>query len=457
MQKDQNRQFNKFLSMIKKTEKKNLVLLDYYDNPPLGIIYDWIRSLKPEDTIILKHLSYVPYCKKGNYSLLQDGFLKKISKKIRIKLLLIFLRYKGYEVINFDKEFAKKFIQKDHKNFLPEKLKEEIIRDFVCQKDKQFSFFDIRIKHIYKTFNNSIDNSYFKYFEILKNILNSYNSKRAFIFNGRALRQKVISHILRENKLKLIYIERNTWNLGRTVSSEERIHSFNYLSQNKCKNYGLSTHDINVDELYKNRMIKNWGQMHTEKFHLKDNKKRIISYLSGSSDEYLAFTREVMLEDCSSQFKLVKFLSNFCLNNNYEFILRVHPNTRNKSLLDIDLWNELGEYLLEREQKFYSSKSNINTYSIIQNSDLIVTNGSTVTVESCLEGKNVCLCGFNGLRDYESAFIPKDLENLKEYILSENFINKEKIIKGAKKYLLDELQAGRILKYYSMKKNRFYF
>ena len=35
--------------------------------------------------------------------------------------------------------------------------------------------------------------------------------------------------------------------------------------------------------------------------------------------------------------------------------------------------------------------------------------------------------------------------------------NKYKTIKAAKKYLLDELQAGRIIKYFSMKNNRFYF
>ena len=49
--------------------------------------------------------------------------------------------------------------------------------------------------------------------------------------------------------------------------------------------------------------------------------------MSGSSDEYLAFTEEVMIKECQSQISLVRFLSDLCKENNIEFILRVHPNT----------------------------------------------------------------------------------------------------------------------------------
>ena len=164
-----------------------------------------------------------------------------------------------------------------------------------------------------------------------------------------------------------------------------------------------------------------------------------------------------MLNDCNSQLKIVKHLSEICFKNNINFILRVHPNTRNKNKLDIDLWNVIGEYLISRNQLFYSSSSNVNTYSIIDFSDLIITNGSTVTVESCLRGKNVCLCGFNGLRNYNSTFIPKNLKELEEFIKNKRGGNKDIIINEAKKYIFDELEAGRILKFYSMAKRRYNF
>ena len=164
-----------------------------------------------------------------------------------------------------------------------------------------------------------------------------------------------------------------------------------------------------------------------------------------------------MLSDCNSQLDLVKYLSDFCSQNNLNFILRVHPNTRNKNKLDIDLWNEIGEYLIKKNQNFYSSSSNVNTYSIIDFSDFIITNGSTVTVESCVKGKNVCLCGFNGLRNYDSAFVPTNLKQLENFILNPTRKDKGKIIiDQAKRYIKDELEAGRVLKYYSMEKEKFY-
>ena len=247
------------------------------------------------------------------------------------------------------------------------------------------------------------------------------------------------------------------WNLGRTVCSKERIHSFKYLKEDKCSNYGISIHDISVEELFKNRIRKDWSKMHTEPFRILKNNSKTISYLAGSSDEYLAFTEEVMLKDCNSQLDLVKHISKICFENNYNFILRVHPNTRNKNKFDIDLWNIIGEYLTSRNQVFYSSSSNINTYSIIDFSDLIITNGSTVTVESCIKGKDVCLCGFNGLRNYNSAFIPKNLNQLEDFIINTKNRSKNNIIKEAKRYVLDELEAGRVLKYYSMDTRRFHF
>ena len=443
--------------MIKK-KRKNLILIDYYENHPLGIIYDWIRKNSPSETLILVNLGYIPYCKTGSYKLINDNLKKYFFKKIRIKFLIFYLNLKRYKIVDLDK----KLLNKSHKKILnhtnpPEVLKKEILRDFVCDKDQQFSFLDYRVNHIYESFNKSIKNTYTNYEILLKEIINKNNLKNAYIFNGRSLRQKVISHLLKDNFINVNYIERNMWNLGRTVCSKERIHSFKYLKEDKCSNYGISIHDISVEELFKNIIRKDWSKMHTEPFRIFKNNSKTISYLAGSSDEYLAFTEEVMLKDCNSQLDLVKHISKICFENNYNFILRVHPNTRNKNKFDIDLWNIIGEYLTSRNQVFYSSSSNINTYSIIDFSDLIITNGSTVTVESCIKGKDVCLCGFNGLRNYNSAFIPKNLNQLEDFIINTKKRSKDTIINEAKRYVIDELEAGRVLKYYSMDTRRFHF
>ena len=443
---------------MNKNKIKNLILFDYYENHPLGIIYDWIRSNPPSDLLIILNLRYIPYCKTGSYKLINDNFQKILFKKIRIKFLIIFLKLKGYKIIDFDKKLFKKSLKKySCLSTLPKEIKKEILRDFVCHKDKQFSFLDLRVNHIYESFNKSIKNTYNNYENVFKEIIDNNNLKKAYIFNGRSLRQKVSAYLLKKYMIEVNYIERNTWNMGRTVYSNDRIHSFKYLQENKCRDYGISKYDISVEELIKNKMGKDWSKMHTESFNIFNNKRKTISYLAGSSDEYLAFTEEIMLKDCSSQLEVVKHISKICFENNLNFILRVHPNTRNKNKLDIDFWNNIGEYIISKNQSFYSSSSNINTYSIIDFSDLIITNGSTVTVESCLKGKNVCLCGFNGLRNYNCTFMPKNLKELEDLIKSTKKKDRDMIVNDAKRYISDELKAGRVLKYYSMGKRRFKF
>ena len=139
-------------------------------------------------------------------------------------------------------------------------------------------------------------------------------------------------------------------------------------------------------------------------------------------------------------------------------MLRVHPNSRQKSKIDLELWNQLESLLEKRKQLFFPAYSNVNTYSIISESDILITNGSTVSIEACLVNKKVALCGFNGLRHYNAAFKPKNKEELTNFIRDQLFNTSKNYlspIKEAKKYLLDELQSGRKLNFYSMISQRF--
>ena len=129
------------------------------------------------------------------------------------------------------------------------------------------------------------------------------------------------------------------WNKGRTIVSDSRIQSFNYLKTNKCNDYYDSIHDISVDQLYESVMKKQYKSVQSENFIFK-NENKLVSYLSGSSDEYCAFTDEIMLKDYETQIELVNFLSEYCYKNNFSFV-RVHPNSRKKSKIDLELWNQL--------------------------------------------------------------------------------------------------------------------
>ncbi len=439
-------------------KEKNCFLFDYFDNHPLGIIYDWIRSNEPTNTIIIKHIRFIPYCKSGSYRLKNNLIHKKIYKFIRVQFILFFLRFKGYKILDLDRFFSinNKKTYKLTSN-ISNQIKKEILRDFICNKESQASYIDLRYNFIYKDYEKRLNNSLYIYETFFNFLIEKYNPKNFYVFNGRALRQKIISFLSINNNLDLYYIERNMWNKGRTIISTSRIQSFDYLKTNKCDDYLETIHDISVDELYDSVMTKQYKSVQSEVFE-KENNKKLISYLSGSSDEYCAFTDEVMFEDCKTQIELVKFISEFCYQNNIDFLLRVHPNSRQKSKIDLELWNQLESLLEKRKQLFFPAYSNVNTYSIISESDILITNGSTVSIEACLVNKKVALCGFNGLRHYNAAFKPKNKEELANFIRDQLFNTSKNYlspIKEAKKYLLDELQSGRKLNFYSMISQRF--
>ena len=430
----------------------NLFLFDYYDYHPVGIIYDWIRNNKPSNTIILKHLCDIPYCKSGSYRLKNCSIYKKYLKIIRIRLLFLFLRIKGYKIISLDKFINKSKNNKINKLKISDEIKKEILRDYLCTKESQASFIDLRYKFVFPTYKKNLLNT-FSYYEDFFEIINSkYILKNMYIFNGRALRQKLLGLLANYYKLDVFFIERNMWNKGRTIITKSRVQSFEYLKTNKCKDYLESVHDISVKKLYETVMLKQYKNYQSDLFENKHTKP-LISYLSGSSDEYCAFTDEVMLKDCKTQIELVKNLSNFCFSKNLDFLVRVHPNSRKKSKMDLDLWNHLESYLKTRNQVFYNANSNVNTYSIIKNSELLITNGSTVSIEACLLDKIVALCGFNGLRKYNAAYKPKDLKELIDFIENQLSGNRNYSLypsKESQKYLMDELQSGKKLNHYSM-------
>ena len=93
--------------MKTKNKIKYVFLFDYYNNHPLGIIYDWIRTKNPKDCLIVKHLSYVPYCKSGQFKLKGKFNFNNFLKILRAKLIIKYLKFMFYEQ-NFYIKFFKK-------------------------------------------------------------------------------------------------------------------------------------------------------------------------------------------------------------------------------------------------------------------------------------------------------------------------------------------------------------
>lgn len=141
-----------------------------------------------------------------------------------------------------------------------------------------------------------------------------------------------------------------------------------------------------------NKILNPYILNHIEQnFPAKNNKIR-FSYFSSSDDEilYLADTELGKSSIFSSQREAIEFLIEWVSDKeNIELIIRIHPHISKKSKNDRTFWNNLSG----KNVTLVKSDSPVDTYALIESSDLVLSYGSTVGIEAAYWGKpSVALC-----------------------------------------------------------------
>jgi len=109
------------------------------------------------------------------------------------------------------------------------------------------------------------------------------------------------------------------------------------------------------------------------------HKRGRISIFTTSDDEYIGISPEWDLPKKVSQQEWINKIISLGLENDYEVVLRLHPNLSTKSRLLRRSWRRLGRI---DELILLSYTSPVNSYELIQSSDLVITCGSTIAMEA---------------------------------------------------------------------------
>jgi hypothetical protein len=121
-----------------------------------------------------------------------------------------------------------------------------------------------------------------------------------------------------------------------------------------------------------------------------DRNKKIITYFSSSDDEFAAVGDIFEWKYWKNQKDALTSLIRICAkHNDLQLVVRVHPHIMQKSEEDKAYWNSLqifpGQILIPTD-------SQIDTYALIERSDIVVTSGSTIGIEAVYWGTpSVCL------------------------------------------------------------------
>jgi hypothetical protein len=107
------------------------------------------------------------------------------------------------------------------------------------------------------------------------------------------------------------------------------------------------------------------------------SKRKNIVFFSNSDDEYVGFRENGILPDqLETIFQIAKYLN---CSNDYDFVVRLHPNLKNKSLSEQERWGALSGIPTIR---IFDQFSLQDSYELMRNASGVISFGSTIGLEA---------------------------------------------------------------------------
>lgn len=172
--------------------------------------------------------------------------------------------------------------------------------------------------------------------------------------------------------------------------------------------------------------------------------KRNIAIFNGALSEFWVFEEWRNTGGFAQNEIIEKLIVSFLEDSTFHFYLRVHPNLR-------DSQNTQMRELKALHEKKYKNLSiiwpedPIDTYELVEQSEKVLTFGSTVGVEACFWGKPSILWGRASYETLDCVYKPSSVEEIEE-LLRDTLPAKPK--EAALPYGLWEMRRGRKFKHY---------
>ena len=255
-----------------------------------------------------------------------------------------------------------------------------------------------------------------KMFESSKSLYSYFNSflktknvKNFIIFNGRLSCARPLIQASKKNNTNYYLFDAAINGKVPMYSRNEMFHSINFEKRNALKTYVKFYSDSRklADEYmnYKIKKVevsdfsytKNQQTNYLEESILEKNKP-IISIFTSSDDEYRFIGSDWAKYGIVDQIDSIKTLVNSDLKNNYDFIVKMHPNQNNIHKSIKKKYKSLSKYVT-----IILPESKSDTYELIKRSDIIVNFCSSIGIESNYFRKVVIQIGPSRFREFPAA------------------------------------------------------
>ena len=259
-------------------------------------------------------------------------------------------------------------------------------------------------------------------YESCLKVLRKYNPEEIIVYNGRfAIPQatrcaakrcniEVRSYEFFSNPTRFFLFEKTQFNIQSLIKMitgcweaegsdrEAQAHHFFFRQRNNKEFNGYLLNQKNND--------------------LPEKKKRTrVTFCSSSDDEFVyLYDSEIGHSSIfASQREAIQYLIEWVNKlEDVELVIRVHPFVSKKSLRDQLFWNNLSG----KNTTLITSDSSVDTYALIESSDLILTFGSMTGIEATYLGRpsvSLCCSPYSG---WGCVYEPKSLGELSSLLIN---------------------------------------
>jgi hypothetical protein len=232
-------------------------------------------------------------------------------------------------------------------------------------------------------------------------IIKSTDPDYVVIFNGRFLLERSAWLASLKNSKNVIFIERFSaqWS-DRYYEFHHPVHSVSDRSlammlYPESQEGVLNSANAVGREWFSNRRLaltQKFTSHQTVQFTRPDWATTLISFFHSSEDEL--FVSDLSDSSWVSQFEVIKSLVEICNSRpGHLLVVRLHPNLLNKSNRELKKWYVFAGVFTADNVKFLMPNDDVNSYSVVDKSDYVVTSGSTIGVEAVYMRKPSLLCG----------------------------------------------------------------
>jgi hypothetical protein len=370
--------------------------------------------------------------------------VNEVKKNLKNKENLKIIEYSDYE--HFESIIKKSKLQFYFKSFL--ELKKYTFNNYDVGMATASSLVSYTRNHLPKIevhskfIEDAIKTGVYLY-ETFEKITEEIQPNLVILFNGRFIENRPILRVCQKNNISYVTLERggklNTF-LFRVNSIPHSIETIseemNFFWENATNNkeeIGNNFFNNRIkrveDAWYSFTKEQQNGRLPESFKNIRE--KKVITIFNSSLDEYEGLEGFGPFFYENDNIGIKKITESLVSFSDIKLYLRVHPNLKG-------LDNEQNNYIKNKIKPFENieiieADDSVDTYELINKSDIIIVFNSTVGAEAIFANKKVILLGRAAYENLDSILIPKSHDELIEMLVSNKYqfprINREDALK----------------------------